>query len=211
MGLWDFFKGFGESLGDWGGAQGMYGLGSINPAAGESFKGLDFGSFPGREGRDVNSFTPWYRTLDYSSPKQNESEQLYQMYLRAGQDRANQYQQPRGIPGVPDPDYLYALASSAVDRQSNPSIPLRNAQHGFVGQVAAQSNPLGALAGLFTVPTYNFAKLLGQNTLRASGIPYGLDMIGDALLDSGPNSITEASPPSWEAIKWGLRPFWGRN
>lgn len=48
MGLWDMFQGFGESLEDWGGSSGNYGLGDYIPSFSDSFKGLDMGGFPTR-------------------------------------------------------------------------------------------------------------------------------------------------------------------
>lgn len=48
MGQWDMYQGFGESLEDWGGSSGNFGLGNLGmtPSFSESFKGLDFGGFP---------------------------------------------------------------------------------------------------------------------------------------------------------------------
>lgn len=152
--------------------------------------------------------------LDYTESQAGDpSEQLYQYYLRTARNNP----MPRESDTPPAADfgvYLRALIESVGDREGisgappNTSIPLRNAQHGFVGQVAARESPIGKWGHLLAVPGYNLAKLLAQNMPSASGVPGWLDRFGAWY---GNDTLTDASPPSWESIKWGLRPFWGKD
>lgn len=207
MGLWDMYQGFGESLEDWGAGSGNYGVGSLNPSFGESFKGLDWVGIPGPINRSAPAFTPWHKQLDYGGPPQNEAEQLYQYFLRAGKDRWGG--QPAFGRSVDQMNYLGALIEAASARENNNSIPLRDAEHGLVAQVAARESPIGRYGGLFAVPAYNLAKYIAQR----GPAPVGrfMDALGDRALDGGPNSLTQASPPSWKALWWGLRPWWGKD
>lgn len=206
MGMWDMFQGFGESLEDWGGSSGNYGMGSINPAYGESFKGLDMVGFPGPSG-PINTPYTAFRQMDRSVP--NLSEGFYQGFLNQGRNLAGQ----GGGFGSwlsNKPEYTYALGLASGQRHNDPfNIPLRNAQHGLVGQVGAMESPFGKFGNLFAIPTYNASKFAAQR--GPAWLGQLLDAIGDRTLDSGPNSLTQASPPSWEAVRWGLRPWWGND
>lgn len=152
---------------------------------------------------------------NYLNPYQDEAEQLYQFYLRNGWDNSGFRGEEIPSVGFYNP-YWSALVDATSDREGwdgkppNNSIPLRNASHGLLGQAAAYASPLGKWGHLLAVPGYNLAKFLAQNMPSYSGIPYGLDLIGD-WYGGDKNSLTKASPPSWEAIMWGLRPFWGKN
>lgn len=197
MGLWDFSQGFGESLEDWGGSQGNYGLGDITPSFSDSFKGLDFGSFPTRQFRDIDRSTPHL------------SEGFYQGFLNQGKNLFGR-EGGMGDWSIPRPEYVYALGLASSQRERDPfNIPLRNAQHGLVGQVGAMESPFGKYGSLFAVPAYNAAKFAAQRGPSWLGVL--LDAMGDRMLDSGPNSLTQASPPSWDAIRWGLRPWWAND
>lgn len=174
-------------------------------------------------------------SLDYLNPYQDESEQLYQYYLRSAGDRygvdtsmglttpswiygaalRDVVEQRTGHPLVTDPgDPLSLLSTPMSPRDPNNNPALANVDH------ALQSQKDWELTGPPTAmrpPVYQLLKLLAQRMPKASMIPAGLDAfgrsrMGQRLLQSDDeHPFTEASPPSWEQLMWGMRPIWGRN
>jgi len=185
--------------------------------------------------------------LEYQNPYQDESEQLYQYYLRNATkdyagidpnlgltipdwayeralsgvvgDRVPKY----GIdPGVAIPDYKtdpegymnVVSKNTRMMKPENKSPALANVDHGLQSQ--KDWSKLGPLVGM-RPPVYQLLKLLAQRTPRRTGVParldaFGRSRVGQRLLQSDDaHPFTQASPPTWEQLMWGLRPFWGRN
>lgn len=131
----------------------------------------------------------WNNPLDYiDSQAGNPSTQMYNYY--------------RDIAGGGDVNKGFERAAS--DRWiggAGNSIPVRNAEHALFSEAMVRNHPImGPVAMSTGVPAYNAAKWAAQN------IP-GVARITDAILPKD-MALATATPPSWEALMWGLKPFW---
>jgi hypothetical protein len=159
--------------------------------------------------------------LDYTDEVAGDpSEQLYQYFLRAAARRQGVSDDFVDSGLLPGSVYESALTNAVGARdpmsQRPESTALRNADHGLQGQDIYNNSPpfLGVASAMAAPPIYNLLKLLAQkSSLLGSGLDaFGRTRMGQKLLRTeDEHPFTEASPPSWEAVKWGLRPFWGRN
>ena len=93
-------------------------------------------------------------------------------------------------------------------REQSPQDPnLRNLEHYLVSKLLIQQMPpgLGRAAALILPPGYAATKWGAQNLPGELGaIPRGL---GRLLLGQ---DLTQATPPSWDEIKWGMKPAFER-
>ncbi|HJW60481.1 MAG TPA: hypothetical protein VJ931_12695 [Actinomycetota bacterium] len=147
--------------------------------------------------------------LEFDAPPGPESarEQLYQYYLGASRQA--------------DPAAMYSDAwnralqdREGLDpterpiRRPNPSLALRDVEHALASQVGRRTGRYGGYGGVMpvppvaAVPTYNALKWLAQTEPRVVG------RLLDAIpFTDIPQQFTGATPPSWRAVQWGLRPY----
>jgi len=152
-------------------------------------------SVPSPPPASTYSYTPSYSNaytapLDYTNQQAgNPSAQMYNYYMGSGGGNVGQ-----------------AFQNAAADRWTGgaTSLPTRNAEHALFSQYMVNSSPLfGPVGAAALPPLYNAAKYAAQN------VP-AIGHITNAILPQS-MSLTNATPPSWESLLWGWKPFWPQS
>ena len=99
--------------------------------------------------------------------------------------------------GDPEP-----AVSASRARLSDPSLSLRNAEHNLFSQYLMDRSG-GTIAP--------FLPLLVGGYSGAKGLAQLIQRLSPTLGHAMPESLTQASPPSWEEMYWGLEPLWKRR
>lgn len=121
---------------------------------------------------------------------QNTREGLYQGYLNAAKANPQMKYSLWGKEMIPENPYKQAAIAALAQRQQDEkrglssSPELRDVEHGLI------ASHVGRGVSAIMSPTYSLAKLL--KVLTGTTVP------GD-------------TEPTWEELKWGLRPWWGQD